>query len=67
MNAIRTIVQNDLKIYFSQMGNLIGLIILPIVFTLVLGWAFGGAGNEGPRGCAPMCWMKMERPHRRRF
>lgn len=48
MNAIRTIVQNDLKIYFSQMGNLIGLILLPIVFTLVLGWAFGGGGNEGP-------------------
>ncbi|MEZ4713936.1 MAG: ABC transporter permease [Caldilineaceae bacterium] len=48
MNAIRTIVQNDLKIYFSQMGNLIGLILLPIVFTLVLGWAFGGGGNDGP-------------------
>ncbi|MBV7334785.1 ABC transporter permease [Chloroflexi bacterium TSY] len=48
MNAIRTIVQNDLKIYFSQMGNLVGLIILPIAFTLVLGWAFGGGSNDGP-------------------
>ncbi len=47
MNAIRTIVQNDLKIYLSQVGNLVGLIIMPIAFTLVLGWAFSSGGSSG--------------------
>ena len=49
MNAIRTIVQNDLKIYFSHMGNLVGLILLPIAFTLVLGWAFSDGGSSEPQ------------------
>lgn len=48
MNAIRTIVQNDLKIYFSQRGNLVGLFVLPIIFTLVLGWAFSADGGGSP-------------------
>ncbi|MEM7126517.1 MAG: ABC transporter permease [Chloroflexota bacterium] len=47
MNTIRTIVQNDLMIYFSQRGNLIGLIILPIAFTVMLGWAFSDSGGDG--------------------
>lgn len=49
MNAIRTIIQNDLKIFFASPGNLVSLIVLPIAFTLVLGWAFSGSGDDGPQ------------------
>lgn len=48
MNRLIYITQNDLRIFFSDAGNLFGLIVLPIVFTLVLGWAFG-SGDTGPQ------------------
>jgi len=49
MNAIFTIALNDLRIFFAQRGNLIGLVVLPVLFTLVLGWAFGGNDDDPQR------------------
>ncbi|MCB9148437.1 MAG: ABC transporter permease [Caldilineaceae bacterium] len=50
MHSILNITRNDLRIFFSQRGNLMGLVALPVLFTLVLGWAFGGNGdNSAPR------------------
>lgn len=48
MNATLTITLNDLRIFIAERGNLVGLVVLPLAFTLVLGWAFGGDDN-GPR------------------
>ncbi|MEZ4657196.1 MAG: ABC transporter permease [Caldilineaceae bacterium] len=48
MNSILTIARNDLRIFFAQRGNLVGLVALPVLFTLVLGWSFGGGGGDGP-------------------
>lgn len=47
MHSILTITLNDLRIFFAQRGNLVGLVLLPVLFTLVLGWSFGGGGG-GP-------------------
>ena len=47
MQPILTIVLNDLRIYFSQRGNLIGLLVIPVLLTLVLGYSLGGSGG-GP-------------------
>jgi ABC-2 type transport system permease protein len=46
MYKILTIALNDLRIFFASRGNLIGLVILPIVFSLLLGWTFGD--DDGP-------------------
>ena len=46
MRATLTMTLNDLRIFFSQPGNLVGLALLPILFTVGLGFAFGG--NSGP-------------------
>lgn len=40
---------NDLLIFFSQRSNLISLMVLPVIFALVLGWAFGGGESGGPQ------------------
>ena len=49
MKSILTITRNDLRIFFAQRSNLIGLVVLPLAFTLVLGWAFSGdGGSSGP-------------------
>lgn len=46
MNII-TIALNDLRIFFSERGNIIGLTIVPIFMSLALGIAFGGSfGGE---------------------
>jgi ABC-2 type transport system permease protein len=47
MQAILTIILNDLRIFFSRRGNLIGLLVIPVLLTLVLGLSFGGFGG-GP-------------------
>ena len=47
MQAILTIILNDLHIFFSRRGNLIGLLVIPVLLTLVLGLSFGGFGG-GP-------------------
>lgn len=41
---ILNIALNDLRIFFSNRGNIIGLVLLPVAFTLVLGFAFSGGG-----------------------
>ena len=41
MRAIIDIGLNDLRIFFSQRGNWISLIVLPLAFTAFLGWAMG--------------------------
>jgi len=41
MRAITDIGLNDLRIFFSQRGNWISLIVLPLAFTAFLGWAMG--------------------------
>ncbi len=49
MQATINIALNDLRVFFADRGNLVGLLVLPLAFTLVLGWAFGGSGNSGPQ------------------
>lgn len=49
MNTILTLILKDLRIYFSDSGNLFGLIVLPIGFTLVLGFTGGGGGGGSQR------------------
>ena len=49
MRPILTIVLNDLHIYFSQRGNLIGLLVIPVLLTLVLGYSLGGSGGGQTR------------------
>ena len=46
MRAILTMTLNDLRIFFSQRGNLVGLVLLPILFTVGLGFAYGA--GDGP-------------------
>lgn len=46
MNKVFTIVRNDLRIFFTDRGNWIGLIVLPSIFSLLLGWTFGD--DSGP-------------------
>jgi len=46
MRKVLTIAQTDLRIFFSQRGNLIGIFILPVVFALVLGYSF--SDESGP-------------------
>lgn len=45
LRNIVTIALNDLRIFFSNRGNLLGLIVLPIGFTLLLGFFLGGGGG----------------------
>ncbi|MDQ7024756.1 MAG: ABC transporter permease [Anaerolineae bacterium] len=33
---------NDLRVYFSERGNLVGLVVLPITLTVMLGFISGG-------------------------
>ncbi|MDE0462708.1 MAG: ABC transporter permease [Caldilineaceae bacterium] len=48
MRSILTIILNDLKIFFSQRGNLPGLLVIPVLLTLVVGWSIGQIGGGGP-------------------
>ncbi len=49
MRSILTIIFNDLKIFFSQRGNLPGLLVIPVLLTLVIGWSLGQIGGDsGP-------------------
>lgn len=41
-----TIALNDLRVFFSDRGNLLGLIIIPIAMTILVGSSFGG-NNQG--------------------
>lgn len=46
MTHILSIVSNDLRIFFAERSNWVSLVLLPVIFTLVLGWAF--SGSDGP-------------------
>jgi ABC-2 type transport system permease protein len=48
MRPVWLIALNDLRVYFSQRGNWIIITVLPVLFTVVLGLAFGGGGDEEP-------------------
>ncbi len=48
MRPILTIISNDLRIYLSQRGNLVGLLVIPVLLTLVIGWSLGRIGGGGP-------------------
>ena len=50
MRPILTIVLNDLRIFFSQRGNLVGLLVIPVLLTVVIGWSLGQfVGGGEPR------------------
>lgn len=51
MQNIITIALNDLRIFFSERGNIIGITLVPIFMTIALGIAFGG--NLGGGGSQP--------------
>lgn len=47
MRKVWQIMLNDLRVYFADRGNIIGLVALPIGLTLLLGFAIDG-GSSGP-------------------
>src|SRR5690606_36740881 len=46
MNKILAITINDLRIFYSDKVNLIGLLIIPAVLTIILGTLSGTGGDE---------------------
>jgi ABC-2 type transport system permease protein len=44
MRTIWNIALNNIRIFFQDRGNLISLLVIPIVFTFVIGGAFGNGG-----------------------
>ena len=48
MRPTLTIILNDLNIFFSQRGNLVGLLVIPVLLTIVIGWSLGRIGGDGP-------------------
>ena len=46
MNKVIAIALNDLRVFFKERGQLIGLIVIPLVFTFGVGFASGG--SSGP-------------------
>lgn len=53
MNIIN-IALNDLRIFFSERGNIIGLTVVPIFMSLALGIAFGGSFGGGGSNSEPV-------------
>ena len=47
MKKMLTIAWTDLQIFFRRRGNLLSIFVLPVAFTLVLGYSFSG-GSGGP-------------------
>jgi ABC-2 type transport system permease protein len=45
MQKIFTIMLTDLRIFFADRGNLVGLLLIPAVMTIVLGMLGGGGGD----------------------
>ncbi len=46
MSKVISIALNDLRIFFRERGQLIGLIVIPLVFTIGVG--FASSGGNGP-------------------
>lgn len=49
MRTVLEIALNDLRIFFRVRGNLIGLVVLPVLLTLAVGWSNSGSGEDAPR------------------
>lgn len=45
MRKVWDIAVNDLRIYFREPGSYIGIFLIPVIFSVVLGLAFGGGGG----------------------
>ncbi len=45
MNKVFSIALNDLRVFFREKGQLIGLIVIPLVFTLGIGFASSNTGG----------------------
>lgn len=48
MTQLLSITTNDLRIFFTERSNWVSIAVLPVIFTLVLGWVFSGS-NEPAR------------------
>src|SRR5690606_19249504 len=46
MRNVFTITRTDLRVYLMDRGNLLGLLVLPVIMTLFLGGVFGGGGTS---------------------
>jgi len=46
MRNIITIASTDLRVFFSDTGNLIGVFLMPVILAFALGVAFGGGGGS---------------------
>ncbi|MEQ8672148.1 MAG: ABC transporter permease [Aggregatilineales bacterium] len=46
LRNILNIARVDLQVFFADRNNMVGLIVSPLIFTLVLGFAFGGGGGD---------------------
>ncbi len=46
MRTIFDIIFNDLRIFFGQRGNWVSVVLLPMAFTALLGWAMSGVGGD---------------------
>jgi ABC-2 type transport system permease protein len=47
MQNILKIALNDLRVYLSDTGNVVSLLVVPVVLTIILGFAFGEDGGGG--------------------
>jgi len=54
MRNILDIALNDLRIFFSERGNLISLTVVPIFMSVALGIAFGGSFGGGGSASEPI-------------
>lgn len=48
MRKIIDIMINDLRVFFREPGQLIGLIFIPLIVTVFVGIGIGGTGGSGP-------------------
>ncbi len=46
MSNILTIARTDLRIYLADRGNILGLLVMPVIMTLFLGGVFSGGGPD---------------------
>lgn len=46
MRKLLEIALNDLRVFFREPGQLIGVVVIPLIFTLGIG--FASSGNNGP-------------------
>ncbi|MCU0512784.1 MAG: ABC transporter permease [Anaerolineae bacterium] len=46
MRHIFTIARHDLQVFFADRANWFGLVLMPIMLTLIVGGAFGGGSGE---------------------